>query len=425
MINRKNSFWKLFSLSSLVVLVKTIMAFAVNKFLAFTLGPSIFASVAQFQNLLSVGQGFSSLSLQNGWVSLTSRYKNTDELPGIWRGGVRLTIFGNCFLILLGIVFLFVAPLETLFPEIPKRFVQVAILFALPGIFASNITTICLSVLNGLEKYKRFAFLSVATSFLQGLWVILFLYFHVFSLLSVIATQSLLSAFIATALVKKFGLSLKALKEPRAFNKENRVIWFSFILMGFIPMILTPLALIAIRQGISVTLSPESAGIWQGVMRISDFFTLAFSSVLGVILLPKFSVDSTREEFWKMFRPLLFKIFLFALFSTSLCFVFREFLVEFLLSKAFLKASDLLPYQLLGDFFKAFGFSFGLILIACKETKKFICSEIIFQIFLVGATFVLLPKMGLFAPVVSYAIENILYALTTFILVCKIQWKSL
>ena len=163
-------FAKLFAGSGAVTLVNAIRAFAINKLLAIFLPPAAFACVGQFLNLMTIGQATSSLALQNGWTALTAQNKNSKEkLLGIWRGGLRLTTFASLFTFVAALLFCFMAPLDTLLPGIPTRLAQAAILFALPGIFATNIITITAAVMNGLDENRKWATINIASSIWQVL----------------------------------------------------------------------------------------------------------------------------------------------------------------------------------------------------------------------------------------------------------------
>ncbi len=419
------TFLKLGSGSAFVTLVRTLAAFIVNKFLAIVLGPGVFAGVAQFQNLFALGQGVSSLSLQNGWVSLTARFKNKEtELLGVWRGGYRLTIFATIFVCVAAVLFVFIAPLESMFPGIPKRYIQAAIFFALPGIAASNITLICTSVLNGLGEYRRWALASIATSVLQTLWVIILLYTHALSLLAVIATQSLLSVCAAVPLASRAGFSIKKLVSTQAYRAENRKPWFEYAAMGLVPMILAPLTLLWVRQLLANRYGWDVAGNWQGVYRISDFFNVGVSSVLSVVLLPKLASTLSKQEFQKFFYPLLIKIMAIAGVVASVFFLFRKQVIQFFLSNAFSGAESFLLYQLPGDVLRSGGWCCALVLIAQCETKKFLSAEIFFGLFFPIASIFLFKVVGASAPSLAYTLENALYFITTLILVKSISWNK-
>lgn len=425
MEKESKSFWKLFCTSTFITCFRTVCSFCLHKFLAVVFGPSTFALVGQFQNFISVGQGVSSLALQNGWVSLSARYKNDERLAGIWRGGFRLSVFAMFAFMALAVIFTFLAPLEEMFPGIPRRGIQAAILFALPGIAVSNFVAICLSVLNGLGLYYRYVALALSVSLLQTLWVVILVYTKSLSLLSVIATQSLLTIAVALPIASRAGFSLSQLKTKSALHFENRKIWIPFIAMGLIPMLLTPISLTFIRQMLHVTQGLEIAGLWQGVSKISDFFNVAVSSILGIILLPKISESMSEESFKKTFYPLLIRILGISGFAALVLFFLRDEVVYLFLSEKFAAASPLLSFQLLGDFLHAGGWCCGMVLIALRKTKKFLFLEIFFQIFLVLVTWLCLSRFGAYSPVITYALENFLYFIVAFIFVRKISWKNL
>ena len=118
--------------SGSVTVFNALRAFVVNKLLAVFLPPSAFACVGQFLNMMTIGEATSSLSMQNGWVSLTAQNKDDlKKLRGIWRGGFRISVFASFATCIVAVLFCFLAPLELLLPGVPKRLAQAAILFAL------------------------------------------------------------------------------------------------------------------------------------------------------------------------------------------------------------------------------------------------------------------------------------------------------
>ena len=233
------NFTKLFAGSGAVTLFNALRAFAINKLLAIFLPPAAFACVGQFLNLMCIGQATSSLALQNGWTALTAQNKDSREkLLGIWRGGFRLTTFASLVTFAVAIVFCFMAPLQILLPGVPERLAQAAILFALPGILATNIITITAAVMNGLGENRKWATINIVSSVWQVLWVAFFLYSGRLSVLSIIATQSIVAALFAIQVAKQAGFSIKQVWSTAL---DTRGPWMSFALMGIVPMVLSPL----------------------------------------------------------------------------------------------------------------------------------------------------------------------------------------
>lgn len=415
-------FVKSFLGSGAVTAFNALRAFAINKLLAVFLPPAAFACVGQFMNLLTIGQATSSLALQNGWTSLTAQnFKNEKQLLGVWRGGLRLTTFASLFTFVAAVLFCFMAPLETLFPGMNTRLVQAAILFALPGVFATNIIAICAAVMNGMGENRKWALINIVVSLWQVLWVAFFLYTGQLSVLSIIATQSIVAAFFAIRIASQAGFSVKKVWSTAADIREP---WVSYALMGLVPMVMTPVVLTVIRTAVASNFGQDAAGIWQSVLKVSDFLFMMMSAILTVIILPKVSAQQTRQEFFKLFNPLLLRVMGISLVMVTALFLCRGLLVQILFSRAYMGAADYLFYQLLGDFFRAGGFSLALVLIARRETKKFLSIEIGSEIFLAAGSLILMKLVEFQGPMMAYAVENFLYFAVMFVVVRRLKWNQ-
>ncbi|WP_405342893.1 O-antigen translocase [Fibrobacter sp.] len=415
-------FSKLFAGSGAVTLFNALRAFAINKLLAVFLPPAMFACVGQFLNLMSIGQATSSLALQNGWTALTAQNKNsTDKLLGVWRGGLRLTTFASLFTFIVALLFCFMAPLQTLLPGVPTRLAQAAILFALPGIFATNVITIAAAVMNGLGENRKWALINIVTSMWQVVWVAFFLYTRQLSVLSIIATQSVVAAFFAIQIARRAGFSVKRIWKTAL---DTRGPWMSYALMGIIPMVASPVVLTFMRTTIANHFGCDAAGIWQSVWKVSDFLFMAMSAILTVILLPRVSPQMSRSDFFKMFHPLLLRIMGIALVMIAVLYLGRSILVQVLFSQAYMGAVDYLPIQLVGDFFRAGGFALALVLIARRETVAFLATEIGAEILLAVGTFVGIRFVEFNAPMLAYAFENLAYFIVLYVLVWRLKWNT-
>ena len=413
-------FKKAFLGSGMVTFLNALRVFVVNKLLAIYLSPTAFACVGQFMNFMTVGQATSSLALQNGWVSLSAQNKNNlEQLRGVWRGGFRLTTFASIGTFAVALVLCFTLPLEKFFPEMHPRLVQAAIIFAMPGVFAMNIITITSSVMNGLGRYRRWAVINMVASLWQMLWVAFFLYTERLSVLSIVATQSIIAGIFAVQIASRAGFSLN---EIRKTALDIRSPWFSYALMGIVPMVLTPVVLTFMRVTVGENLGWNAAGIWQGIWKISDFLTAFFSAILGVIILPKVSAAMTKSEFWSLFRPIFVKTMMLALVAVAVLYFGRSLLVSVMLSSSYAGAADYMMLQLLGDFFRVGGWALGLVLIARRETKKFLTLEICSQFVLAGGTYIFVKLYEFNGPMMAYAVENFLTLVASLIIVSRLKW---
>ncbi|MCF0215411.1 MAG: O-antigen translocase [Fibrobacteraceae bacterium] len=417
-----SKFWKMFFGSGSVTLFNAFKAFVINKLLAVFLPPAAFACVAQFLNLMMVGEATSSLAMQNGWVSLTAQNReNTDKLLAVWHGGFRITTIATILTCVFAVIFCFVAPLHLILPGVPTRLAQAAILFALPGMLATNIVSICAAVMNGLGQMRLWASINIVSALWQMLWVAFFLYTGHLSVLSVVATQSIIAAFFALQVARKAGFSFNRI---RKMYSEIRKPWLSYAAMGIVPMILTPLVLTFVRSYLGASLGWNAAGMWQGVYKISDFFASIYSAILGVILLPKVSANLSKVEFKKIFNPLFVRLVGVSLVLVILIYACRDLVVSLFLSGAYIGVSDYMGFQLVGDFFRSAGWCFGFVLIARKETKAFLSIEIASQLLFALATVVGVQIFEFSAPMISYAVENILTTFALAFVVLRLKWRD-
>ena len=421
-MSSNSNYTKLFAGSGAVTLFNALRAFAINKLLAIFLPPAAFACVGQFLNFMSIGSATSSLALQNGWTALTAQNKeNRDKLLGIWRGGLRLTTFASLLTFVFALLFCFMAPLETLLPGVPTRLAQAAILFALPGVFATNIITISAAVMNGLGENRKWALINIVTSMWQVLWVAFFLYTGRLSVLSIIATQSIVAAIFASQIAGRAGFSVKQIWKTAL---DTRGPWLSYALMGLVPMVLSPVVLTVMRMTVASNFGNDAAGIWQSVWKVSDFLFMAMSAILTVIILPRVSAKMSRVEFFRMFHPLLLRIMGISLVMVAALYFGRSILVQVLFSQAYMGAVDYLPLQLVGDFFRAGGFALALVLIARAETKTFLAVEVCSELLLAVGTFVGIKLVEFNGPMASYAFENFVYFVVLYILVGRLKWNT-
>lgn len=410
-------------LSSVVALVRILMSFFTNKILAVVLGPASFAMVAQFQNLMMAAHAGGSLALQNGWVSLTAQHKeNEDQRLALWRSGLILSAVGMLVVALLLLLASFTGIFEFLFPTVSPMMLRIALLLAIPGMIAMVVISIAQSVANGFSAFRLWAALSMVASVVQGLWVIAFVLWKSEFILIALATQSILALMASLILCANKKIPWQGLRVPSA----GFAVWKKFAWIGIIPMILSPIILTSIRSIIGESLGWHAAGLWQGAFRISDFFNVAFSSVLGVLLLPKLSKLKNTDAFFKTLWAALAVVLLMALGLIALMIVVREPIVRVVLSEKFISIENKLPIQWVGDFFRCGSWCLGLALIVKQAAKTFLALEILSQGLFLVLCYIGIAFAGISAPFWAYAIENaVSFTLMLFItLRSHFLWKK-
>lgn len=190
--------------------------------------------------------------------------------------------------------------------------------------------------------------------------------------------------------------------------------------IGLVMMILVSLqqaSQLFMRIIIADELGIQNLGLYQSIFGISNNYFALFLSVLGTYSIPKISthkvVSETVNEINQTLKLLIY------IYSPAvvLCFVFRYYLIVTFYSSEFLGSSDLLFYQLLGDFTKALSWVFGLWLIPYMKIKLLFVFEVINNAIFLGLFYYLLKvgNLGLMSVSIAYFIAFAIHAIINFI----------
>jgi PST family polysaccharide transporter len=112
-----------------------------------------------------------------------------------------------------------------------------------------------------------------------------------------------------------------------------------------------------IRNKIIAGIDIETAGLWEGMNKISTFSMLVFTSLLTLYLLPKLAENKTicgyksiMTDYFKFVLPLMIVLF-------AVVFLFRILIINLFLTESFLEIGNFFHLQLIGDFIKVVAFS--------------------------------------------------------------------
>ncbi|MGI9149867.1 MAG: hypothetical protein ACR2IK_25540 [Chloroflexota bacterium] len=94
--------------------------------------------------------------------------------------------------------------------------------------------------------------------------------------------------------------------------------------------------------------------------------------------------------------------------------VFAAPLTRLLYSAQFLAAADLLPIQLLGDFFKLVAWALGLSLLGRGHLVAFTLLDTLWNVVFATGVLILTPRLGLSGTAVSYAVAYVVHTIATY-----------
>jgi PST family polysaccharide transporter len=403
--------FKITSLNSVHILLKLVFGFITSKALAIFVGANGMAYIGNFRAFLNVVENFSLLGIQNAIVKYVSEYQhNKSKLKSV------LATFGLLLLtssIVISLVLIFGA--NYLSKQIFHHseiysfvFYVLAILFPL-YVFS----TFCISVVNGFQEYKKVIYIQIISSTIAlGFSVFLIYYYDTFG--------ALISLVLAPVFV--FFISLFYLRNLISFSEVFSITSFDFsvvknlseyVLMALVSGVIGSFVLLEIRTDVIEITGLKNAGIYEGLQRISSYYLLFISSIMAIYFYPKLAEtnSNTKVIILNYFKTIL-PVFAIGL---VLIYVLRTFIIRVLFSIEFESMETLFLWQLVGDLLKATSLIFGTILIATKQTKVFIITEIISLFILYYSSNWMLHAIGINGIVLAHTFTYFMYLLVLVI----------
>ena len=396
-------------LTGIGTVIAQVSGIIVVKIIAITLGTAGVAMISQFVDFITMSTSIATGGIQQGVVKYVSQYKdNQQQLSKILSTSLRITLISTLFfglIIFLSSNYLSVYLFQTnIYSYILKIFAVNIILFGL--------NTLLIKILNGTEEIKKLVMVNISNS-LFGLFltsIAAFVYGLPGVLIALSISQSIVF-FVSLLFVTKSKWYQKKLFNS-GIDKTNLLRLLAFTAMGICSLVLGPFVNIGIRNYIIDHLCIHDAGLWSGMLKLSNSYLGIITVTLSYYYLPKLSrltnkLEIRKEIFQgqKIILPLLFLMLL-------IIFLFREQIIILIYTRDFIDMKDLFLPQLIGDFLKIASFFLSYLLIAKAQTAKFIISSIIFAIITYFLSIFLINKFGLIGVVYATPIIYFLYSCT-------------
>lgn len=170
-----------------------------------------------------------------------------------------------------------------------------------------------------------------------------------------------------------------------------------------------PLAQIVLRTWQVDAMGWQTAGIWQGLVKLSDAWLQLALVILSTWYFPRVAGATSHVALHREFRR-TFIAFASILVPAAACiWLFRDPLVDLLFSPDFRPMVDLLAPQLVGDVLRTLAYVAGYIAVAKARTGLYVLAEL-FQVgMLLGLSHLLLPTLGERAVPLAYMFTNLAY----------------
>jgi PST family polysaccharide transporter len=406
--------------SAIVTFIRLLSGFLVGKVIAVITGPSGIALVGQFSNFISIILNFANGAVNNGVVKYTAQYgEDKEELETIFSTAFKISLYCSA---VTGLVLLVLAKPFAYLIFKDYALAYLVRVFGFTVIFYS-LNSLLIAILNGRREIKKYAIVNTTGS-ITGLFItIVLVYFYKINgaLLALILTQAL-AFFVTVAFIYKsdwFRFSYFS----KAFNKATAKKLSHFSLMAIVSILTVPVSQILIRNMVINSLGIDSAGYWQGMMKVSDGYLLIITTSLSTYYLPKLSSlhseNDLRKEIANGFKLIMPLVIL----SCTVIYFLRFIIIKALYTPDFIVMESLFKWQLAGDVLKIATFLFGYIMVAKSMTKYYIMTEIIFNSLYVLFSYILIKYFQLEGTTMAFCLNYLICLLYMIVIFKKLIFR--
>lgn len=388
------------------------------KFVALIIGPSGVGIVGQLTNFNAIITTIALGGVSTGIIKYTAEFKdNIVELRKVWQTASGLSLI---LILILAIMLISLHGFLSVYILHEPKYSSIFVIFAFSLFFyVANI--FLLNILNGLHLIKRFTVLNMVNSCV-GLAVTLLLvnFLHMYgALLALVTVQSVTFIIIVTSVSRQEWFQFS-----NFFGKIDRVylrLLLAFTVMAVTNLCVSPLSQMFIRGYLADYTSWNTAGLWQGMQKISDSYLMIVYTALGTYYLPKLSATKCKGQIHNEIMNGYKLIMPFVIVSAIIIYLCRDLIVQILFAKSFYAMRDMFFWQLLGDVFKIASFLIGYLLAAKSKVKLYIMVNIIFVVVNVILSYVFISLSGVNGAVQAFCLNYFLF----FIFMAFIYRKGL
>ena len=404
---------KVTAMTGLLTLLRMSMGFVIAKVVAVYTGPTGMAMLGQVQSIVSSLNGIINAPVGSGVVRFTAEQHQNgyESCSPWWRAAIQWVVILSAIILPIGLL-LSKTLAEWLFQDVKLAWIIQSTVIVLP--FAA-MGTLCSSVINGQQHYRRYVGLGMLSAIISGsIMITMIINYNI--------QGALLAAAVQSALIGIVMLVCNC-RQPwfklcfwwGATDKTARKAIGSYILMAVTSALTVPVAMIFVRNILISQVGWEQAGHWQAVWKISEVYLGIITMALGTYYLPRLSslvgVDAILKEInhtAKIIIPIV------AIMALGV-YLLRDVAIWLLFTDEFKSARDLFAIQLCGDVVKIASWIYAYPMLSRGATKWFMATEIIFSISFVGFTYVFVSLYQTQGANMAYLINYILYFSFVFI----------
>ena len=408
--------------SGLLTLTRMMSGFIIAKIIALYTGPSGLALLSQLQNISNILNGFATSSVGQGIVKYTAEKKNggLETCSSWWKAGLMISF----------ISLLISSPLILLFSRQISEFLlgdedyYLFILLIIASTPLAIIGTLLLSILNGLEEYKKYIVASIISVIFSCLLMIILVYSYgvIGALISASIQNGLLGLITIICVFRQKWFRLNFFWGY--VNKEQLKGISGYALMAIVSAISIPITQLAIRYIMVHKVGWDITGQWQAVWKISEVYLSVITLSLSTYFLPKLSSLKNMREIQKEISSAFLIIFPLVVVMAFGIYFLRDFIILVLFTSNFNTSREYFSIQLLGDVIKIISWLYAYPMISRGMVKLYISTEIIFSLVFVFLSYVLINKYEAHGANYAYLITYVMYFITMYIFMARITKRE-
>lgn len=398
---------KVTAMTGLLTLLKMAMGFVIAKVVAIYTGPTGMAMLGQVQSMVGALNGVINAPVGSGVVRYTAEKKDQgfEACAPWWRAAVQWVVIISAFTIPSGLL-LAEHISNWLFQDTALAWVVMATVCVLP---LSAIGTLCNSIINGQQLYRRYVGLGMLSAVISGCVMLTMIVMANIqgALLAAAVQAALIGLVMLIANLRQPWFRLKYWWGTTDLDARRSI--GGYMLMAITSALTVPISLILVRTILIQQVGWEAAGHWQAVWKISEVYLGVITMALGTYYLPRLSslvgVDAIVSEIHKTALVILPIVAIMAL----VVYLLRDVAIWLLFTEEFKSARDLFAIQLCGDVIKITSWLYAYPMLSRGKTKIFVATEILFSLLFVMLSYPLIYYVGIKGATIAYLATYIFY----------------
>lgn len=407
--------------SAIITFIRIASGFVAAKVVAIFTGPAGVALIGQFTNFITITLTFANGAINTGVIKYTAEYEgDTPRLKILFSTSLKISIYCSVVfgaVLLIASSFISNAIFHTLLYNNPIKVLGVTIIFY-------SLNSLLISILNGKQQIKTYTIVNTVGSLTGLLFTLILVYQYKIqgALYALVLAQSIVFFVTLFLVLKSSWFSWDYFNGAFDGKMAKQLIGFS--LMTIVSALTMPISQILLRNILITKLGVNSAGYWQGMMRISDGYLLLVTTSLSTYYLPKLASlhndNDLRKEVLQGYKIILPLVFL----SCLVIYALRFFIIKTLYTAEFEQMEKLFLFQLVGDFFKMAAWILGYLIVAKAMTRLYVITEIAFTASYLVLGYFCINLCGLRGITIAFFINYLLYFITMVFIFRKLLFRK-